>query len=305
MSAEDHRPVPFFVGVPRSGTTLLRLMLDAHPAMAIPPETYFVPNLIEACDGGAGPEQAHALMTTHRRWGDLGIDGDALLERLRAAPQPLSGGDAVRAVFELYAERRGKQRWGDKTPAYLTSIGEISSALPEARFVHIIRDGRDVALSVLAMPDADRPMRAPKTAAEVAARWRKRIERAREQSAGLPGYVEVSYEDLVTNPEPQLRRVCELIDLDLDPAMLAHQKSADEGLAEMDRDLPASDALPEQSAEARLAPHRLANRPPTGARIGRWRTEMDSADVAAFEEEAGELLAQLGYETTVSAGGTR
>jgi hypothetical protein len=305
MSAADRKPAPFVVGVPRSGTTLLRLMLDAHPQMAIPPETYFVPNLIEACEGGAGPEQAHTLMTTHRRWGDLGLDDAALLERLRAAPQPLSAGDAVRAVFELYTERRGKQRWGDKTPAYLTSIGEISRALPEARFVHIVRDGRDVALSVLAMPEADRPMRSPQTVAEVAARWRKRIERAREQSSGLPGYLEVSYEDLVTDPEPQLRRVCELIDLDLDSAMLAHHESADEGLAEMDRDLPASESLPEQLAEARLAPHRLANRPPTGERIGRWRTQMDAGDVAAFEEEAGELLAELGYETSVSAGGTR
>jgi hypothetical protein len=295
MSAERHPPVPFIVGVPRSGTTLLRLMLDAHPDLAIPPETYFVPNLIEAGTRGAGPDEIAALAGGHRRWADLGIDRDALLDELRSR-SPLAPGNGVRAVFGLYAARRGKSRWGDKTPAYLTSMDQIAGALPEARFVHIVRDGRDVALSVLAMPVPDRPMRAPKTAEQVAKRWRKRIERARELAPSLPGYAEVRYEDLVADPEPELERVCELIELDLDPAMLAHHERAAEGLGEMDRDLPARGDLPEQRAEARLAPHTLATRPATEERIGVWRREMSETDQAAFEGVAGDLLAELGYE---------
>jgi LPS sulfotransferase NodH len=295
MSSAGHPPVPFVVGVPRSGTTLLRLMLDAHPQMAIPPETYFVPNLIEAGERGASPEEVCNLVSRHRRWGDLGIEREALLDELRSRA-PLGAGDGVRAVFGLYAARRGKGRWGDKTPAYLTSMEQIAGALPEARFIHILRDGRDVALSVLAMPAPDRPMRAPKTAVQVAKRWRKRIERAREEGPGLPGYLEVRYEDLVADPEPALKRVCELIELDLDPAMLSHHERADEGLGELDRDLPARGDLPEQPAEARLAPHVLVTRPPTQERIGVWRREMTEADRAAFESIAGDLLAELGYE---------
>jgi Sulfotransferase family len=297
MSATKTRPpAPFIVGVPRSGTTLLRLMLDAHPEMAIPPETYFVTNLIEAADGGAGADQLANVLVSHRRWGDLGLDEGALRERLRAAGGRPSGGDAIRAVFDLYAESRGKPRWGDKTPAYLTNIGEIGAALPEARFVHIIRDGRDVALSVLAMPEVDRPMRNPQDVGTVAARWRRRIERARRQAERLPHYLELRYEELVAEPEAALRRVCEFVELGFVPAMLEYHTGASERLAEMNRDLAARDELPRQSAEGRIAPHALAQKPPASDRVAVWRREMSADQIEEFEAEGGEMLRELGYE---------
>jgi len=296
-------PVPFVVGVPRSGTTLLRLMLDAHPQMAIPPETYFVTNLIEAADGGAGAEKLANVLVSHRRWGDLELDEGELRERFAALGDP-SGGDAIRAVFGLYAERRGKARWGDKTPAYLTNVGEIGAALPEARFVHIIRDGRDVALSILAMPERDRPMRNPDSAELVAARWRKRIGRARDQARDLPHYMELHYEQLVREPEPCLRRVCEFIELDFVPEMLDYHRGAQNRLEEMNRDLAPRDELPHQPASGRLAPHALASEPPSTDRIAGWRKRMEPEDVAAFEAEAGELLVDLGYELS-EAGSVR
>ncbi len=77
-------PVPFIVGVGRSGTTMLRLMLDAHPDLAIPPETHFVPALIEAIQGGASREKAVGEMTAVRQWGDLGIEPEEVLERWKA-----------------------------------------------------------------------------------------------------------------------------------------------------------------------------------------------------------------------------
>jgi hypothetical protein len=287
--------VPFIVGVPRSGTTMLRLMLDAHPDMAIPPETYFVTNLIEAGDGGAGPEQLANVLVGHRRWGDLGIEETELRRRLNDIGNP-KGGDAVRVAFELYAQGRDKPRWGDKTPAYLTNIGQIHDALPEARFVHLIRDGRDVALSVLRMPEVDRPLRRPDSFGLVAKRWSRRIERAREQAERLPHYIELRYEDLVREPEEALRSVCELIELPFTESMLEFHSGADERLQEMNRDLAARDELPAQSAEGRLAPHALAAEPPRGDRIGVWRTEMTADEVAEFEAEGGEMLRALGYE---------
>jgi Sulfotransferase family len=294
-------PSPFVVGVPRSGTTLLRLMLDAHPEMAIPPETYFVTNLIEAADGGAGADQLANVLVSHRRWSDLELDEGELRARLAAHGRP-SGGDAIRTVFGLYAEKRGKARWGDKTPAYLTNIGEIGAALPEARFVHIIRDGRDVALSILAMPERDRPMRNPDSAELVAARWRKRIGRARDQARGLPHYMELHYEELVRDPEPSLRRVSEFVELEFVPEMLDYHRGARERLEEMNRDLASRDELPHQPASGRLEPHALASEPPSKGRIAVWRERMDPADVAAFEAEAGELLTELGYELSGDPG---
>jgi hypothetical protein len=293
-------PAPFIVGVPRSGTTMLRLMLDAHPAMAIPPETYFVTNLIEAADGGAGPDQLANVLVTHRRWGDLNINEGELRRRLGALGKP-SGGDAIRTAFGLYAEGRGKPRWGDKTPAYLTNIGEIGAALPEARFVHLIRDGRDVALSILAMPEVDRPMRNPDSVGLVATRWSRRIERARRQAEALPHYLEVRYEELVGEPERVLRAVCEFVELDFQPEMLHFHTGAEGRLAEMNRDLAPRDELPAQAAEARIAPHALASEPPKRDRVEAWRREMDPEQVAEFEAEAGEMLTALGYELGASA----
>src|SRR5690606_16718789 len=133
---------PFIVGVARSGTTLLRLMLDAHPDLAIPPETHFVPRLVKEIERGAGPAEAHAFVTGHQRWPDWGLDADELRARFESL-EPFTAGEALRAFFGLYAERQGKPRWGDKSPTHLKRMARIHGALPEARFLHVIRDGRD------------------------------------------------------------------------------------------------------------------------------------------------------------------
>ena len=95
----------------------------------------------------ATPESLLATITAQREWGDFGLTEEELLERFRAI-EPLNAGDALRAFYEAYAERVGKPRWGEKTPIYVKSMRRIERALPEARFVHVIRDGRDVALSI-------------------------------------------------------------------------------------------------------------------------------------------------------------
>src|SRR3954470_24848662 len=92
----DHPPAPFVSGVSRSGTTLLRMMLDAHPDLTIPPETHFVPDLIKAArEPGATPESALAAMKSAREWGDFGFSDEEMLGRLRALPE-IKPGPAVR-----------------------------------------------------------------------------------------------------------------------------------------------------------------------------------------------------------------
>jgi hypothetical protein len=285
-------PAPFIVGMGRSGTTLLRLMLDAHPEMAIPPETHFLPDLIEAAGKrGTSAERLTELITSQRTWGDFGLDADLLADRLRAQ-DPLDARAAARAFYRLYADKHGKARWGDKTPGYVRRMRPIGDTLPEARFMHLIRDGRDVALS-----RQRRGMGAHRSQAEMGARWRDRIRSARRQAKRLRGrYLEVRYEDLVTDPEPSLRRVTELIELDWDPAMLDYHRRAGERLAEMERDLPGEGGRPSREGAERMRAHALAKEPPRRGRIGAWREEMGEADRAAFSSEAGELLAELGYE---------
>jgi Sulfotransferase family len=288
-------PAPFIVGVPRSGTTLLRLMLDAHPELTIPPETHFLPRVIRACRHGASPERVAHVAARHRRWEDFGIEREQYLDRLRQI-EPLEAGPAIRAFYELYAEHAGKPRWGDKTPGYAVKMRRIQRALPEAHFIHLIRDGRDVVLSQARKSERPLPV-------EVAAkRWKRRVVATRKRSEGVDHYTELRYEDLVTDPEAALRRVCELIELSFDPAMLAYHEHATERLDEIDRELPARRGHRRLEAGPRIAAHGRASQPPTPERAGAWRTEMPAADQAAFQEAAGDLLAELGYEQALGSG---
>jgi hypothetical protein len=288
-SAGGRPPAPFVVGANRSGTTLLRMMLDAHPELTIPPETHFVPDVIEACDErGATPDQIVEVMASHREWGDFGLGTDEVLDRLREL-DPFTAGGALRAFYGLYADRAGKPRWGEKTPGYATNMVQIQGALPEARFVHLIRDGRDVALS--AMDRAKKPI----TATQVAKRWKRRITKARRQRRKLRHYIEVRYEDLVLDTEPTLRKVADFLELPWDTAMLDYHERASERLEEMARELPATDNRPQLEQDHRLKIHALTTEPPKRERVERWREQMSEDDRVAFEGIAGELLAELGY----------
>jgi hypothetical protein len=287
-------PAPFVVGVGRSGTTLLRLMLDAHPQVAVPPETHFIPDVIKACDRGEGPDAVVEVLRSSRRWGDMGIPDEAMRSAFHAVGR-FDATSACRAIYLTYAADKGKARWGDKTPKYSLAMGEIEDALPEARFVHLIRDARAVALSRVKMVEGRGEQ--PPNPAGVAARWAKRIRQARAEGETLGGYLEVRYEDLVTDTEPTLRRVCEFIELEFDPAMLDYHEHAGERLSEIDRELPDAEGKRKGvvAGSHRLAVHAKAKEPPDAARINSWKEKLSPEDQRACEEAAGELLAELGY----------
>lgn len=273
---------------------MLRLMLDAHSELAIPPETHFVPELIDAAeDADAGPIQLAEMLATHPRFGDFGIDDDEI-KRAFTQIEPFEVGESIRAFFRLYAAKQGKPRWGDKTPAYALCMKKIHRKIPEARFIHLIRDGRDVRLSQLGR-GSDHP-----TPEQHARRWRRRVQDARDQSTELSHYIEVRYEDLVADPEGQLRRLCEFCGLDWDPGMLRFHERAAPRLEEIARPLAGGERHQAKggtrSAEERLHHHRLTSEPPRTDRIGKWRTKMSASDQADFEAGAGDLLAELGYE---------
>lgn len=282
-------PAPFVCGVTRSGTTLLRLMLDTHPEVAIPGETHFVPRLIKRMERRRlSADEAADFVTRHKRWGDFHLDPDELRARFRAL-RPFNAAGAIRAFYGLYAEREGKPRYGDKTPGYMREMLRLQRVLPEARFIHIVRDGRDVALSVMKLNWG------PSTPTEAAELWVERIRRARKQAPKVSHYMEVVFEDLVLDTEPTLRRVCEFIELDYDPAMLDYHERAEERLREKARDLPRS-KRPPQPAELRMRSHQLAREPPREDRIGLWRSKMSPEQVAEYEAVAAPLLTELGYE---------
>lgn len=283
-------PAPFVVGMTRSGTTLLRLMLDSHPELTIPPETHFIPEVIQAFnEGRTEPEEVVEVITQNRRWPDFHLEPGPLLRELRAVRPLIDPGTVFRTFYRLYAEGQGKPRWGDKTPGYGPKLRRIERALPEARFVHMIRDGRDVAVSL-------ERRKSGLSTDEVAKRWRHRIRGTREAAEGVEHYIEIRYEDLVADPEPVLRRICDLIELDYDPAMLSYHERSSERLSELDQPLRAEGSKRGLTAESRQQAHALTAEPPRTDRVGSWKDSLSPEDVAIFDEYAGKLLAELGYD---------
>jgi hypothetical protein len=270
-------PPVIVLGVRRSGTTLLRVMLDRSPALAVPDESYFVPQLARRHRGTVDPP---SFVDDLRRLPTLvewGLSPELVARRLRAG---MTTGEALSAVFEAYAAERGKLRWGDKTPLYMQHLPLLERLFPEARFVHLVRDGRDAALSFLSVPAGI--MTAgwghPRDAAGFASQWVTEVRAARDLGARVgPGrYLELRYEALVADPAAELRRVCAFAGLDYHDEMLGYVGQTD---------------------SARKEHQRRLNEPP---RVGvrDWRIEMAADDRAAFEAVAGDLLDELGYSVS-------
>lgn len=271
---------PFIVGCERSGTTLLRLMLDAHPQLAIPPESYFIVDLARRRrryegDSGAFDAEGFALDLAANRWfTSWQLTQDSLAEALEGVTD---FAQAIRRTFEAYAREQGKARYADKTPAYVRHIRVLADVLPDARFVHLIRDGRDVAMSLAEVSWG------PGDPLEAALQWDERVRRGRIAGweLGAHRYLEVRYEDLVARPEPTLREVTAFVELPFDPALLRHEEWA------------------ESRERVHLCGlHRRAATPPRrGTRD--WRSQMAGEDLEAVETLVGPLLEELGYERAV------
>jgi hypothetical protein len=283
-------PAPFIVGVGRSGTTLLRLMLDAHPAIAIPGETHFLAEFVALNAAELTRERFFRTITEAQTWPNLAL-GEAALREALDEIEPFSASEATRVFYRLYARLFGKDRWGDKTPPYRAHMVGIQRLLPEARFIHVIRDGRDAALSYRGL------WFGPGDDIEAQARfWVDEVRAARSQSVELQHYLEIRYETLVRDPETILRKICDYLGLSYHPCMLNYHLFASSRLAEFKRPFGPPGATP-VDIEAFLAIHDRTSQRPDVSRISRWRNEMPDAEQRRYEAIAGGLLRDLGYET--------
>ncbi|WP_320779780.1 sulfotransferase [Streptomyces sp. CRN 30] len=279
ITAPPARPV-FVLGCPRSGTTLLQLMLHAHPRIALPPENRFVLPAYERRLGFgdlARRENRAALAAwlTRRpetRFHELGVDPDAVAARVTDGPPTL--GSALAVPLRAYAERHGKVRWGDKRPAYALHVTEILRLFPDAQFVHLVRDGRDCVASLLGVDWWHAGFH------EAVATWAQVMDTTRRHARRLPpdSWHELRYEDLLADPEPVLRALCAYLGEEYDPAMTAPHLLADV-------------AVP-----ARKTWHRNTHGAPDAARSGTWRHRLTPDQVRLCEAAFGDRLARAGYE---------
>jgi len=271
---------PFFiVGCDRSGTTMLRLILDRSDDVAIPTESMFIAD----------------MAAIRSRFGDLASDEqfDRLAEtvwrhpkvrqwRLGGAPPPRagrSGGAAYRAALEApylaYAAQHGKPGWGDKTPFYIGHLDELRRVFPEARIVNLVRDGRDVALSLLRVPFG------PANVWAAAHQWRDAVEAGEGAGERLgDDLLTVRYEHLVAAPETAIPAVCEFLEIGYRPEMLAIEESP-----------------PELIAAGQEAWFRELYSGISANSVGKWRRQMSRSDIALFESIAGAELERHGYQT--------
>ena len=276
-------PYVFIVGCPRSGTTLLRRIIDAHRQIAITRETHWIAKRFErrqgvTPDGLVTPELLSWLLSDEK-FTRMGIGQDEL-EGLVAGEEPVSYSTFVTGVFDLYGKGQGKRLVGDKTPAYVRRIPTLHALWPEARFVHIIRDGRDVCMSAINWRKADHALGRfstwgvdPITTAAVWWEWHVRLGREDGGSLAPKLYHEVRYEALVSEPANECETLCDFLNLPYDEGMLRfHERLPD----------------PRFYVKKKWRPI------VTGLRD--WRAEMPAEDLERFEAVAGDLLQELGYE---------
>lgn len=288
-------PMPIIVGAPRSGTTLLRFMLDSHSALAIPPETGFLPPIWELSRAGqATPDMLFQLLIGFPPetpfWADFELDANRFRQELDKI-EPFEAAQGARLFYRLYAERFGKTRFGDKTPSYCEHMGAIGKLLPEAHFIHIIRDGRDASLSLRPLWFA--PGRDITT---LALYWKRMVRAGRAGASNVAAYMEVHYENLISNPEEQLQAICNFLRLPFDSKMLQYWERTPERLREHKARIRA-DGTEAVSHQQRLSQQILTTYPPQLQRLHEWKRKMTAQEQQEFLDAAGDTLAEFGYAT--------
>ncbi|HEV2496029.1 MAG TPA: sulfotransferase [Terriglobia bacterium] len=274
-------PYVFIVGCPRSGTTLLQGLVNAHPQIAITPETHWIPRIFEGRKGltreGMVTPKLISLLLEQPRFTRLGVGHDEVSEMI-AGNRRVSYSSLVTAVFDSYGKAQGKPLVGDKTPGYVRRIHTLHTLWSEARFVHLIRDGRDVYLSM-----KYRPLHRLKAGVfdtwagepglTAALWWELNVRAGRRAASSLgPGlYHEVRYESLVARPREECEALCAFLGVPCDDAMFSFHKTEK---------------------------NKKAWRPVTPG-LRDWRTQMPEEDLERFEAAAGELLDELRYERAV------
>jgi len=285
----------FVLGNPRSGTTLLRLMLTCHPHITIPPECGFA-LWLEPRWGDWTPERTRDRgevfrfvedVLASRKFETWHVTGPELLEAIdRDAPD--SYADLVRSVYGAYLLHvgRGDSRWGDKNNWYIHQVADIRALFPDSVLVHLVRDGRDVACSYLELAqqriESVYAPRLPHALDAIAQEWVDNVSGLRSAFAadGWRNVIELRYEDLVADPTGTLTRVLRGVGEDFHPDVL------DYAARNVSQELEPREFLQWKARTVSA---------PDATLVGRYRRELDATQIALLTSRMGPLLEQYGY----------
>lgn len=251
-------------GCGRSGTTLLREILNRHPRIFCGPETsmfglpFWPPNIAPFWE--IDEKEVRAL-----------ANGSKNLIRF------------AEKFYRTATSNAEKVRWADKTPNNVRSIEKILTWFPKGKFIHVLRDGRDVVCSLRHHPKEKLingvlvPLNTNNPISVCAKRWLH--DTAKGLSfRGHPRYMEVRYEDIVADPESQIRRLCSFINEDFYPSMLDTNRVDGKSMK-----------------SGRLINNPNASQPITPRSVKRWQKDLSPDERKEFASVAGELLIATGY----------
>jgi hypothetical protein len=275
----------FILGNPRSGTSLLRLILNAHPHIIAPPESGFLHWWSKKYQDwkDVSLEAFADDILSSKKIEDWGLDRASFIKLLHVR-NPQTYVDAAGLVYELYAEKLGKEGVRavvDKNNYYIHHISDLIQIWPDASFIHIIRDGRDVACSYRGIHrlKSSSPYlpKLPSSIEEIAGEWQQNNSRIiRELKEANRSSFTLRYEDLVQKPAEVLNGLMNFMGLPVADAMFAFNKSNDE---------------PESTIDWK----QLTRGPITSSQVGQYKEQLSEKEIEVFQQIAGDLLSAFSY----------
>jgi protein-tyrosine sulfotransferase len=273
-------PPLFIIGSGRSGNTLVRRVLLASGAIYIPPETFVLGDIIEGWQRTAllGWRERVWLFCAHFEkhihFPTFGLENlNNFAEEARTLPNEARDlKTLIEAFFRYLARDHGSSaiRWGDKTPYNTFHLAALEAVFPNAQYLWLVRDGRDVALSYVDAGLFD-------TLDAAADRWVAANRACAALAARNPGVYRQSYEALVSDPETHFRAIFKWAELPFSPEVLT------------------APTAPMGDVEA-LAHHRNVTQPILATSIGRWQSHLSADDLAQFSKEFWIMIEEFGYD---------
>ncbi|MBT5305260.1 MAG: sulfotransferase [Candidatus Scalindua sp.] len=266
----------FIIGAERSGTTMLQLMINGHSNIAIPYESSFIIHYyhkLEEFGDLTVQKNKYNLVSKILSFREVSkwnktVEAESL--ELRGVTD-YSG--IIDLVFSEYARLHGKCRWGDKTPGYTPHIDIINKLFPDCQFIHIIRDGRDVALSLKKLWGSNSIIKNLEY-------WKETVVLAHKMGNMLDPtkYLEVKYEELVLNPQAVLEIVCQFLGEKYENEMINFQHRSKDVVGHLS------------------VTHQNLFEPVNKSHIFKWKREMPNIDKCVCDSVTGSVLEEFGYE---------